>query len=294
MKRHLSWVLGLVGLALAASSRPSTVISFASQSFTGNLRSGPYVFVGSLQKPVEAQVSTLHIAALKAALSAPAGVPMPEAQGRRHALFTGHVVVTRSHLTALGPSLIYSERTGLGILAGPATMVYRPVGPKATPVHVEANQMSFDVTTSISVSSGNVRLQNGLESASSSRLLFDQHRQLAILSGKAVQLKRLPRVPGHATLTLRGTEERVLTGKKLVLVQGHVQLVDGQTTTTGTVLYYDDHTHTAIVEGSPAVSYNAASQTTIRGGTLEVRTDLNRVQQLAGTFPIPTKQFLGQ
>jgi hypothetical protein len=64
-----------------------------------------------------------------------------------------------------------------------------------------------------------------------------------------------------------------------------VTIVDGDTTTTGDLVFYDDAAARAEVIGNPAVSVDEAFGSRVTGGRLEQRTDINAVRQLSGTEP---------
>lgn len=293
MKYPTLVVIGLLGAAVAATTAGERILHFESKNFTGDLRNGPYTFLGSTGTPVRASVSNLKVESQSAVLKAPAGVAMATAEGKRSAEFTGSVQVLRNRLVAKGPSLTYSEETGYGTLKGPASMTFTPADSTAAPVTVQANSMSFDVDNNTSISKGDVKLVNGKQSAQSENLTFNETTELAILTGKRVTLERQAAKAGDSAIVIEGKEARINTGKdkKLMLITGKIKLVDGNITTTGDTLYYDDKQNLAIVVGSPAKSFDSKSKTTISGGTLEQRTDLNRVRQLAKGYKIPTELF---
>ncbi|MBB6099296.1 lipopolysaccharide export system protein LptA [Deinobacterium chartae] len=288
-------LLGTLTLTVAQESSTNRLIKFEGD-YTGDVRNGPYTFRGTDADPVQATVSNLKITGTSAVLAAPSGTPMPQAQGKRTADFSGKVVVARGRLTAQGPGLTYSEASGSGVLKGPANMVFAPAKQGDDPVNVTAGSMSFDVDTNISVSQGNVKLVNGRQTANSDKLVFDEKKELAVLTGKAVNMVRQPAKKGENVLNITGTEARALTAedKKLLLVTGKVKLVNGSITTTGDRLYFDDKKSIAYIVGSPAISRDSKNGTEVRGGTLEQRTDINRVRQLASGFKIPADQFKQQ
>ncbi|GEM48102.1 LptA/OstA family protein [Deinococcus cellulosilyticus] len=292
MKRVWMAVALLGVSALAADSKEQRLLKFASDTYKGDVRNGPYTFTGTEKEPVQAQVSNLKISSLSAVFSAPAGKAMTEAAGSRTAEFTNTVKVNRGRLSAEGPSLTYSEETGVGTLKGPATSVFAPEKEGDDPVNVKANQMAFDVDTNISTSTGKVSLVTGRQTGTSDKLVFDEKKELGILTG-SVQLIKNPKDSKDNKLTITGTEARVLTNekKKLLLVKGTVKLVDGDITTTGNTVYYDDKANRAIVIGSPAKSYNAKNKTTISGGTLEQNTDKNTVRLFKGNVEFSETQF---
>ncbi|MFN8509570.1 MAG: hypothetical protein U0Z75_03245 [Deinococcaceae bacterium] len=287
-------VLGmLAGLALAADAVTRTIE--IEGDYQGDVRNGPWNYSGTVASPVKAKVSNLSISSTTAKLSAPSGTPMATAKGQRDAEFTGSVKVSRTRVAAEGSSLKYSEKTGIGLLTGQAqsSMVYTPDGKDVDTVKVTADSMSFDVDTSESTSSGNVQLINGRQTAVTGTLKFNEKTELAELSGK-VTLVRQPSKQGENVLNITGDTAKIQTNKdkKLLLVNGkEVKLVDGNVTTTGLTIYYDDKKNTAVIVGNPAKSFDSKSKTTLQGGTLEHRTDLHRARVLSGGFKIPVEQF---
>ena len=178
---------------------------------------------------------------------------MGEAEGQRIAAFEGGVVVTRGRLTAKGPSLEYKESTGLGVLAGPTNVVQKPEKAGEEDVVITSATSTFDVDTDVSTSEGNVKLQNGKQSGSSDKIVFDEKANLACLTGsKSVSLVREPKKEGQSKLTIVSKESRVLTETNLLYAIGAVTLISGNNTTTGDTLYYDDEKEIAYVSGRPA------------------------------------------
>ncbi len=287
MKRTSLLLVALLGAALAADKN-ERILQMESKSFTGDLRNGPYIFTGSPQNPVKATVSTLKISAPRAVLSAPSGTPITSAEGKREADFSGDVTVTRGRLTAKGPTLDYSELNGVGVLKGSPSATFAPDKKTDDPVTISAGQMSLDVDTDVSTSTGNVNLQSGTQNGKSDALTFDEKRELARLTGN-LQMSRAPSGRQKA-LTITGQEARLLTKSKLMYVNGQVKLTSGDTTTTGDAMYYNDAKNLAVIVGN-AVSMNAKDGTRVTGNVLEQRTDLGRVRQLTGGYTIPVDQF---
>ncbi len=136
MKRFALLSAALVGVSLAQA--PATrVLKIESKSFTGDLRNGPYTFNGSAAAPIKATVSTIRISAPRAVLVAPSGTPITSAEGKRTADFTGNVTVTRGRLAAKGPSLSYSESTGVGVLKGGASATFASEKKDEDPVIID-------------------------------------------------------------------------------------------------------------------------------------------------------------
>ena len=256
---------------------------------TGNLRNGPLNFTGN---PVKATVSTLQIQAVQATLAAPAGTPIIEARGKRTANFSGNIAVTRGRLSAKGDKLAYSEASGQGVLSGGAAATFVPESNAGSdPVNITAAQMSLDVDNNVSTSTGTVRLTNGTQTGRADKLVFDEDRELAELTGTH-SLTRAAR-GNQKELVISGAEVRALTKSKTLYVKGGVKLVQGTQTTTGDAVYYDDAKNVAYVVGN-AVSVDSKSKGTLRApasGYLEQRTDLARVSVKNSRYAIPVGQF---
>ncbi|MFC5848510.1 LptA/OstA family protein [Deinococcus petrolearius] len=273
---------------LAQTGTDKRVINIQGAS-TGNLRTGPLNFTGS---PVRATVSTLQIQAAQATLAAPAGTPIIEARGKRTANFSGNITVTRGRLSARGDKLAYSEASGQGVLSGGAAATFVPGGTSGNdPVNITAAQMSLDVDNNVSTSTGGVRLTNGTQTGRADKLVFDEDKELAQLTGTPT-LTRAAR-GSQKELVISGAEVRVLTKSKTLYVKGGVKLVQGTQTTTGDAVYYDDARNVAYVVGN-ALSVDSKSKVTLRApasGYLEQRTDLARVSVKNSRYAIPVGQF---
>ena len=274
--------------AQTGSSADKRVINIQGAS-TGNLRTGPLNFTGS---PVKATVSTLQIQSAQATLAAPAGTPIIEARGKRTANFSGNIAVTRGRLSAKGDKLAYSEVSGQGVLSGSAAATFQPEGNSGSdPVNITATQMSLDVDNNVSTSTGTVRLTNGTQTGRADKLVFDEDKELAQLTGTP-SLTRAAK-GSQKELVISGTEVRALTKSKTLYVKGGVKLVQGTQTTTGDAVYYDDAKNVAYVVGN-ALSVDSKSKVTLRApasGYLEQRTDLARVSVKNSRYTIPVAQF---
>lgn len=254
----------------------------------GDVRNGPLTFTGN---PVKARVSTLNIEASQAVLAAPKGTALIEAKGKRTTEFTGNVKVVRGRLTATGNALVYSEATGQGVLNGSASATFTPDKNDGDTVTIKAAQMSLDVDNDRSTSTGGVTLSNGVQNGKADKLVFDEQRELALLTGSP-SLTRAAKA-NQKELIITGQEVRALTKTKTLYVRGGVKLVQGTTTTTGDAVYYDDKKNVAYVVGN-AVSVDSKSKVTVKApasGYLEQRTDLARVRALNAAYKIPTDQF---
>lgn len=291
MKRTAAVLLAsALALATAQTANPTNrIIRFDSSArVQGDLRNGPYEYAATAGT-IRATVGNVQIAAPRATLRAPQGVTMAAAEGRRVAQFAGTVQVQRGRLAARGETLVYSEATGQGVLSGTPQAIFSPErGSDQDPVQIRANQMSLDVDSNVSTSTGNVRLVSGAQSGSSDRLVFDETRELGVLTGNL----RLARAgaEGRRPLTMTGQEARVLTKNRLMYVRGGVRLVQDGVSTSGDALYYDDDNNVAYVIGN-AVSVDTARGATIRGNVLEQRTDLARVRVLTAPVNLNLEQF---
>lgn len=287
----LSALIGTT-LAVAATAPINRVLKFeTSAQLQGDLRNGPYNYTGKAGAAVKATVGTVSIAAPQASMKAPAGTPMANAQGRRSADFTGGVTVLRGRLSAKGAALNYSEASGQGVLTGAPSAVFTPEKKGDDPVNIAAVNMSLDVDTNMSTSTGNVKLVSGVQTGRADRVVFDEGKELGLLTGN-MSLSRAATAKAKE-LNVVGTEARILTKGKLLYVLGKVKLTQGSTTTTGDAVYYDDARNVAYVVGN-AVSTDSKTGTTVRArasGALEQRTDLGRVRAVDAGFIIPAAQF---
>lgn len=256
---------------------------------TGNIRTGPLTFRGS---PVQATVSTLQIQSSQAVMAAPAGMAIIEAKGKRTADFTGAVKVVRGRLSAGGDKLAYSEASGQGILTGTPSATFVPADKTdGDPVNIKAGQMSLDVDTNVSTSTGSVQLVSGNQTGRADKLVFDEDKELAQFTGNP-SLTRAAR-GNQKELVISGKEIRALTKNKTLYVSGGVKLVQGTQTTTGDAVFYDDKKNVAYVVGN-AKSVDSKSKVTLSApasGYLEQRTDLGRVSAKSSRYTIPAGQF---
>lgn len=280
-------LLTLAGTGVLAQGSANRIINIQG-SPKGDLRNGPVTFTGN---PVRATVSTLSITAKQAQLTAPQGQTITASQGKRSARFSSDVRVQRGRLTAQGEDLSYSEASGEGVLRSNARASFVPENGKGDTVQIKAESMSLDVDNNRSTSKGNVVLRQGGKSAAASQLIFDEDRELGVLTGS-------PRLRQAANgnqkeLVILGNEVRARTDDNTIYVKGNVKLVQGGITITGNALFYDDNKNVAYVVGN-AVSRDSQSGATLRApasGALEQRTDLARVRTLSSGFDIPTAQF---
>jgi lipopolysaccharide export system protein LptA len=287
MKRNiLSFgLLVLFGVALAAAG--SRVIEIEGGRQQGDLRFGPYKYT----EGVKATVQKLQIESTDGSLTAPQGLEMSKAQGKRTAGFGGGVTVSRGRLTAKGPTLEYKEETGLGVLAGPTNIVQKPEKAGEDDVFITALKATFDVDTNVSTSEGSVKLVNGKQSALSSKVVFDEEKNIGCLTdGKTVTLIREPKKASDVRLVITAKEARVNTDKNTLIASGGVTLVAGKNTTTGDSLYFDDEKNTAYIVGKPAKNVDKKSGGSISGTTLVNNTAKEQVQ-VGKPFIIPVDAF---
>jgi lipopolysaccharide export system protein LptA len=291
MKRiSIMIALALGGLVLAQTSR---VITFEGGRVSGNPRSGPLEFTGDFTGSVQ----NLKMKASKATFAAPAGTELSQAAGKRTANFEGGVTVTRGRMTSKGPTLEYKEATGLGVLSGPVNVVQKPEKKDGDDVVITASKATFDVDTNVSTSEGSVKLVNGNQTATSSKVVYDEDSSLGCLTdGRTVTLVREPKSKNDNRLVITAKDVRVNTDNNTLTAAGGVRLEAGDNVTTGEALFYDDEKNTAWVVGDvakkiPAKNVNRKSGATISGGTIINYTKSNRADQLGTPFKIPFEKF---
>jgi len=288
--RRYALVLALFLVVLGASAPNVRIITirYPDGTRSGNLRYGPWIYQSQVPGGIEGLVKNLIIRATEAILQAPPGMTMEGAQGERTAVFTGDVSVHRGRITATGVRLVYSEKTGLGVLYGPDRMVQAPK-PGEEEVVVIAQQMTFQVDHDISTSQGHVLLREGNQEGQAASVYYEEHRGLAIFTDphQVVLIRKRP----EGNLIIEAKEIRSLTGPKKLIALGGVILKDGQITTTGDALYYDDKTGIAIIIGHPARSVNAKEGFTLTSGTLLQNVNLHTVQLYGKPFQLPMAEF---
>lgn len=280
------------GAAPASNERIITITYDGGTRNSPDLRYGPYVYEHPEPDGVAATVSNLEIFAQRGELRAPEGVLIAEAEGQREADFTGGVRVERGRLRAISTTLTYSEATGRGVMPERSDIVVEPAEDDEEVVTIQTDAVTFDVDTDTSVSQGNVTLTNGNQDAEAQELIFEETRDLAVLSGEGAQAVARRADDDGTFLTITADEIRVLTGTDVLLATGNVTIIDGDITTTGDTVYYDDEASRAEVIGNPAVSVDEAFGSRITGGRIEQRTDIDSVQQLQDPTPsFDTAQF---
>ncbi|RDI95795.1 OstA family protein [Meiothermus sp. QL-1] len=298
--RRIGFILFLFLLALAvlAQSRERIItIEAPGGQRSGNLRMGPWVYEAGRPGGVIGRVKDLEISATRATLEAPQGKTMQEAEGERVASFEGGVTVRRDRMTATGPRLVYRESNGRGVLEGGARMRQEPRDKESDPVEVTAPRMTFEVDTNISTSEGGVALKNGRQEGRSQQVYYEEDRGLAVFTDeKEVVLIR--RREGKGDLVIRAREVRSLTEEKRLLATGGVTLVDGDITTTGASLLYNDNTGEATVlagrvgnQNVPARSVNAKERAALSGNALLHNVNRSQVRVLAQAPRLPLGDF---
>ncbi|MDX2008442.1 MAG: LptA/OstA family protein [Meiothermus sp.] len=299
MKRSLAVLTLFLLVLVVAQSKEQRVINISAPdgSRSGNLRNGPWTFDGGKPGGVIGRVKDLTINSTKATLSAPDGKTMQEAEGQRVATFDGNIAVKRDRMTATGPKLTYRESDGKGILEGNARMMQQPRKQGDDPVEVNAPTMTFEVDTNISTSSGGVSLKNGNQEGRSDQVYYEEDKALAIFNDdQEVVLVR--KRQGKGDLTIRAKEIRSLTDDKRLLATGGITLVDGDITTTGAQVLYNDNTGIAIVtagrvgsQNVPARSVNAKERSNLQGNALQHNVNRSQVQALSQRPTLPVNDF---
>ncbi len=246
------------------AANPERIITIDGSGGTqsGNLRFGPILYQHPDEFGISATVSTLTILGSHVELSGPPGVSIARG-GERTASFENGVRVIRGRLEATGPSLEYSEATGLGVLSGPASISIAPDEEGEQPVLIDADQVAFDVDTDRSTSSGNVHLVNGNQTADAEEMIFEEGRNLGVLTSAGGQAVITRRDADGSLMTITADEIRVLTDDERLYARGNVTVVDGSITSTGDVVFFDDATAIAEVIGSPARADDSESGATL-------------------------------
>ncbi len=290
MSKRILIVLSLIfTLLLSAYAQDSgeriiTITYDGGNRRSPDLRYGPYIYTHPQPEGLIANVSNLTIYARQAKMKAPEGVLISQAQGQREASFAGGVRVTRGRLEATGPSLVYSETSGLGVMPEATQIVIAPGNEGEDPVEISAATVTFDVDTDVSISRGKVRLVNGDQSAEAEELVFEEERNLARLRSEGQQVNA-KRQSEEGELIIIADEIRALTDQNNLLASGNVTIIDGNITSKGDTVYFDDEASRAEVIGNPAVSVNAELGLTISGARLEQLTDIDVVEVLDESVP---------
>ena len=278
-----------LGLALAAGR--VIVIEYPDGKRSGNLRYGPWIYTANEPGGIRGRVGNLVITASRAVLEAPPGKSMQEAKGERTATFEGGVTIKRGRVTATGPRLVYSEKTGVGVLEGPARMVQAPAREGEDEVRVEAaGSMAFDVDDDTSESRGDVHLESGNQEGWAEEVYYEEERTLAVFKSPGGRV-RLVRHREEGDLVIEAEEARMLVREKRLLARGEVTLKDGDLVTRGDALFYDDAEGRAVVVGRPAVSEDRKRGRRLSSGTLLHDVNKHRVRLFGKPFELPLSEF---
>lgn len=232
---------------------------------SGNLRFGPIVYEHPDPFGILATVSTLTICGHHAELTAPEGVSIFTG-GQRTATFDDGVKVQRARLVAAGPTLVYSEETGLGVLRGGVDIHIEAEEEDGDPVDITAEQVEFDVDSDRSTSRGNVSLVSGNQSADAGELVYEEDRNLGQLTTSGGQAT-ITRTDADGTeLIITADEIRVLSSEKRLYALGNVTVVDGTITSTGSTVFFDDAQSIAEIlgeAGDPARAVDSSNGVTL-------------------------------
>lgn len=297
--KGIGFLVFLTMLMVLAQSREQRIIVIEAPGGqrSGNLRNGPWIYEGGRPGGVIGRVKDLEINATRAALEAPPSKTMQEAEGERVASFDGSVVVKRDRMTASGPRLVYRESNGRGTLEGNARMRQEPRERNGDPVEVTAPRMTFEVDTNISTSEGGVTLRSGRQEGRSDGVYYEEDRALAVFSDDR-EVVLIRKREGKGDLVIRAREIRSLTDAKRLLATGGVTLVDGDITTTGASLVYNDNTGEATIvagrvgsQNVPARSVNAKERATLSGNSLLHNVNRSQVRVMAQAPRLPINDF---
>jgi lipopolysaccharide transport protein LptA len=254
---------------------------------SGDLRFGPITYDHPDAEGVVATVSNLTIHGQKAELKGPEGeeISLTDAEGKRIATFSGGLRATRNRLEAKGPDLIYSEETGLGTMTGNADIVVAPEKEGDDPVYIKTDEVEFDVDTDVSMSKGNVQLENGNQAATADQVIYEEDRELAQMTSEGEQVTLTRTDDDGSILTITADMVRPLTGTKRLHAIGNVTVVDGAGISKGDEVFFDDEKSRAEVIGNPATYVNDDEGVELSSGRLEQFTDTDTVQPLDETVP---------
>lgn len=264
-------------------------LEFSDGVTSGNIRYGPLTYEHPDPDGITATVSTLTILSGRVSLSVPADqqgeLLLADAEGSREAVFEGGVTVLRGRLEAGGPELLYSEATGIGTLMDDARIVISAREEGDDDVLISAREVEFDVDTDLSVSRGDVLLENGAQTASAAELTYAEELSLGVLRGEGGQVRIVRVNADGGELIITADEVRVLTDEEKLYASGNVTVIDGAITSSGSEVFFDDATSRAEVLGSPAHSVDEENGVELTGDRLEHRTDLGVVSIIDASEP---------
>ena len=243
-----------------------------------------------------ATVSNLTIYAQQAVLRVPGNESaasddrrtLGEARGDRAATFDGGVRALRGRLEALGPTLRYDESTGLGTLSGGADVTIAPADEDDDATVITAEGIEFDVDTDRSRSFGDVVLVDGNQRATADAMLFAEDQDLGCLTNDpgGDGLPSIVRTDEDGSeLVITAERICVLTGDETLHATGSVTVVDGDITSTGDEVFYDDTLQVAEVYGAPAVSVQGGSR--LEAARIRQNIEFDFVEQLPRDAPTP-------
>ncbi|HLR46460.1 MAG TPA: hypothetical protein VK092_04820, partial [Deinococcales bacterium] len=148
-----------------------------------------------------------------------------------------------------------------------------------------AGEVEFDVDTDRSISRGDVLLESGRQTASAAELTYAEEADLGVLSGTDAQVRLVRLAEDGTELVITADEVRVLTEEEKLYASGNVTVLDGEITSTGSEVFFDDASSRAEVLGSPARSVDEENGVELSGDRLEHRTDLGVVSIIDASEP---------
>lgn len=276
---------------IAQESGDDRIIRIDSQgaNISGDLRYGPHEYTHPEPDGIVATVSNLTILSGHGMLRVPPDeqgeVFLSRAAGRRQAVFDGGVQVHRGDLSASGPTLSYSESTGLGTLRGGAQVEVTPDEEGEDPVSIAAQEVEFDVDTDRSVSRGDVELTSGNQRANSQELLYEEERGLACLYSDSEQVTLTRTDEDGDELVITADETCILTEDEKLYARGNVTVVDGSITSTGQQVFFDDEQSIAEIIGSPAHSVDEANGIELTSDRIKQDIEFDFFEAIDATVP---------
>lgn len=246
------------------------VIDSSGGNQSGNLRKGPILYDHPDAEGIKATVSTLSIFSQKAELRTPETaeeLTLVQAKGRRIATFTDGVRVSRGRLEATGELLVYNEETGIGLLTGSVSITVAPKEENGEPVFISTLEVEFDVDTDVSISRGNVMVDNGNQQAEADEMEYEEERTLGVLRNDDSQATITREDEDGGLLVITSDEIRILTDEKRLHAIDNVTVVDGESTSTGNEVFFDDAQSLAEIIGN-AKYLDEANGVTITGARI--------------------------
>jgi lipopolysaccharide transport protein LptA len=170
-------------------------------------------------------------------------------------------------------------------MTGNVAIVVAPEEEGEDPVNITAESADFDVDTDVSISRGNVELVNGNQTAQAGEVVYEEDRELALMTSEGGQVTLTRTDDDGSVLTITADEVRPLTGDKRLHAIGNVSVVDGAGISRGDEVFFDDNESRAEIIGNPATYENEEEGTSLSSGRLEQFTDTDEVQALDETIP---------